>query len=58
MTMEKCLDENELVDYTDWLQYGAGKPDSRLIIHVEGCPDCRRNIMEICELMDQVEAGA
>jgi len=55
MTMEKCLDENELAGYADWLCYGDEKPDSRILIHVEECTDCCRTIMEMGDLLLDVE---
>ncbi len=54
LVMEKCLNENELAKYADYLLYGAEKPDVMLLTHVEQCFLCKQELMKISDLMDEI----
>lgn len=55
--MKRCLDENEIAQYVDYVYLGMGKPDGEVLDHVAGCYECKMEILELCEIMDVFLAG-
>lgn len=55
--MERCLDENEIAQYADYLCLGAQPPPELILNHLAGCYECKAEILEFCEIMDLVWAG-
>jgi hypothetical protein len=54
--MDRCLDDNEITLYTDYLCLGSNKPNQEVICHVADCFDCKVEILEVCEILDQLSA--
>lgn len=52
--MERCLDENEIAQYTDHLCLDLSSPPDSVLDHVTGCFQCKVEILELCEIMDLV----
>jgi len=49
---EECLNEIETGQFVDYLCLGAHPPPERILDHVAGCYECKRDILEVCEVMD------
>lgn len=54
--MKRCLDENEIAQYADHLFLGLSLPPEPILSHVAGCIQCKKDILELCEIMDLVWA--
>jgi len=52
--MEKCLDEKKVAESEDFLCYDTGMLDAEVMNHVEGCLYCKQEVMNVCDLVDQV----
>ncbi len=48
--MITCLNENETAQYVDYLCLRINPPPERILDHVAGCHECKRDILEIYEI--------
>jgi len=54
--MDRCLTENEIAQYAEYLCHMNVKPEEDVLIHVERCFHCKIVIFDICDLMDNVKS--
>ncbi|MCD6346967.1 MAG: hypothetical protein J7L96_06040, partial [Bacteroidales bacterium] len=48
-------DENTKAHYADWLRGIAHKPDREVMEHVANCEQCKAEILEVADIMDELE---
>lgn len=51
LVMKRCLNENEIAQYAEYLVGQNNPPDNDISDHVAGCFDCKQVILEISELV-------
>ncbi|MCK9327464.1 MAG: hypothetical protein M0P69_18370 [Bacteroidales bacterium] len=52
-----CLNENELGQYVDYLRGIGEEPAEEVIAHVTDCEKCKKAILEMSTIMDEVDAN-
>jgi hypothetical protein len=55
--MKRCLDENEIGKYAEYLAGQNDPPDNDIVDHVAGCHDCKQVILEIADLVVEEMTG-
>lgn len=49
--MKRCLDDNEIAQYADWLVGNdVDEPSEEVKLHVQNCFRCKREILEVAEI--------
>lgn len=56
--VNKHIDNNAKAGYIDWLRNEGPAPDQSIIEHVTSCFDCKKEILELSEMLDTVDGEA